>query len=176
MKPLIVKPLNTDNLADLVDKRHRCLLQLRDLGSKQTKLIATGEMGPLLRLIAVKNQLIGALQTIERELTPFHAQDPEQRNWPTPEARAKCAQQAAACTQLLEEVMQMERENETCMTERRDQVATQLQAAQTASAARGAYQAHQVSPPRGPHSNPTAPIAPLVHEQQGQQLDLHSEA
>jgi len=169
-----VNSLSTDNLADLIDKRHRCLLQLHELGLKQTKLIGTGEMGPLLRLIAVKNQLIGALQTIERELDPYHAQDPEQRDWPTAEARAKCATQAGACGQLLEEVMQLERENEICMTERRDQVATQLQAAQAAGAARGAYQAHQISAPQGPHNNRGAQVVPLVHEQ-GQQLDLHSD-
>jgi len=170
-----VKRLSTTNLAGLIDKRQRCLLQLRDLGHKQSELITGGEMGPLLRLIAVKNQLIAALQTIERELAPYHAQDPEQRDWPTAAERAKSAQQAESCRQLLDEVMALERQNEQEMIDRRDKVATQLQAAQAASTARGAYQAHQHTTPQGPHSNHRATIIPLANDQ-GQQLDLHSDA
>ena len=168
--------LTTTCLADLIDKRHRCLLQLRDLGHKQAELIATGEMAPLLRLITAKNQLIAALQSIEQGLAPYHEQDPDQRDWPAAEARAQCAQQADACQQLLSEVMELERVNEQNIIERRDQVATQLQAVQASGAARGAYQAHQLSTPQGPHAAQNAPIAPLADTGQGHQLDLHSDA
>jgi len=165
--------LSTDKLADLIEQRYRCLQQLRNLGIKQSELITAGEMGPLMRLIAAKNQLIAALQTIEKELTPFHAQDPETRQWPTATARAKSAQTASAGEQLLAEVMELERQNEQTMIERRDQVASQLQAAQAAGTARGAYQAHQRSAPSGPHVS--APVLSLPNDQ-GHRLDLQSEA
>ena len=168
-------PFSTDNLADLIDKRHRCLLQLRDLGTKQSELIAAGEMGPLLRLIGAKNQLIAALQTIEKDLAPFHGQDPESRSWPTSAARAKCAEQAGKCQRLLAEVMELERQNEQNMIARRDQVATQLQTAQSAGAARGAYQAHQRTAPSGPHSQHASTVLQLPHDH-SHRLDLHSEA
>jgi len=167
--------LSTDKLADLVDKRHRCLLQLRDLGGKQSEMIAAGEMGPLLRLIGTKNQLIAALQTIEKELTPFHAEDPDSRAWPTPAARAQCAEQAGKCQHLLAELMELERQNERSMIARRDQVATQLQSAQAASTARGAYQQHQRSASTGPHNPAASPVVSLPNDQ-GYRLDLHSEA
>lgn len=172
--------LTTTNLADLIDKRHRCLLQLRDLGHKQAELIAAGEMGPLLRLISAKNQLIAALQSIEQALAPYHAQEPEQRNWQTTQARAQCAQQAEACQQLLSEVMMLERQNEQNMIARRDQVANQLQTAQAAGAARGAYQAHQRATPQGPHHTQHTPVAPLANASlansgHGQHLDLQSD-
>ncbi len=171
-----MKSLSTTELADLIDKRHRCLLQLRDLGLKQSELIAAGDMGPLLRLISAKNQLIAALQSIEQGLAPYHEQDPEQRGWPTPEARAQCAQQADACQQLLSEVMELERQNEKNMIERRDQVASQLQAVQASGAARGAYQAHQLSSPQGPHHTQHSPVLPLGNTQQpGHSLDLQSD-
>lgn len=175
MNPEFPKNLNTEKLSDLIDKRHRCLLQLRDMGHKQGELIAIGEMGPLLRLISVKNQLIAAMQTIEQELVPFHEQDPDRREWPTEAARAKCAEQAEGCRQLLDEVMMLERQNEQNMVERRDQVAKQLQAAQAANTARSAYQAHQTTQPQGPHRNQHSPVVPLTIEQ-GNQLDLHSDA
>jgi len=123
---------------------------------------------------------------IEQGLAPYHDQDPERRNWSTPKARAQCAQQAEACQQLLSEVMELERQNEQNMIARRDQVAAQLQAAQAAGAARGAYQAHQRSTPQGPHQTQTTRIAPLAddspaddssgHWPHGHRLDLHSDA
>ena len=163
--------LTTDKLADLISKRLRCLRQLRDLGQKQAELIALGDMAPLLRLLGAKNQLIAAMQAIEQELAPFHEQDPESRQWPNEETRLKSAEQAAQCRQLLDEVMLLEKNNEEQMTTRRDQVASQLQAAQASSKARGAYQAQQKMAIRGPHTKP------ISHEDNhgSQRLDLHSE-
>jgi hypothetical protein len=126
-------------------------VQLRDLGRKQSELISIGEMTSLLRLLSAKNQVIVAIQAIEQELNPYHAQNPEQRDWQSAQARADCAELAEKCRQLLAEVMLLERENEQQMTVRRDEVAGQLQAAQAASNARGAYQAQQMITPRGSH-------------------------
>lgn len=140
--------LTGDKLAELIAHRHVCLTQMHQLGTKQAELVASGEVGALLRLLSVKNQLIAALQTIEQQLAPFHVQDPESRIWSSPTARERCAQQAAECQTLLEQIMQMERDSEQKMTERRDQVASQLQAVQSAGAARRAYQSQQWSPPR----------------------------
>jgi len=150
-------------------------MQLRDLGRKQAELIAQGDMAPLLRLLGAKNQLIVALQTIEQGLNPFHEQNPEDRTWPTEEARQQSAHQAAQCRQLLDEVMQLEQNNEQQMTLRRDQVASQLQAAQAASTARTAYQAQQRSTFQGPHTKPFNPQAVPTDLEGQQSLDLHSE-
>jgi|GEM_PF-1195939 len=137
----------TDQLAALIAQRRQCLMQLRDIGRKQSELIATGEMDPLLRLLAAKQQLLTALQSLEQNLAPYHDEDPQQRVWPSPDARARCAQQAADCRVLLEEVMRLEKKNEQQIALRRDEVASQLQSIHTASLVRGAYQAQQAAPP-----------------------------
>jgi hypothetical protein len=134
---------STNKLAELISQRHACLMQLHKLGLKQTELVGTGEMGPLLRLLAVKNQLIAVLQTTEQQLTPFHAQDPDSRVWASTADRERSARQAAECQTLLDEIMRLERDNEQKMVERRDRVASQLQNVQSANTARRAYQAHQ---------------------------------
>jgi hypothetical protein len=130
-----VTEVNCKQLADLIAKRLHCLVKLRDLGLKQSELIAAGDMAPLLRLLAAKNQWIVAVQTIEKELTPYHEQDPEQRVWDSQDARSQCASQAAQCQQLLDQIMQMELQNEKMMTQRRDQVASQFQMAHAAGSA-----------------------------------------
>lgn len=165
----------TKELADFIDKRYRCLTQLRDLGRKQAALIEAGEMPALLRLISTKNQLIAALQAIEQGLAPFHQQEPDQRVWESAEARAECSKLAESCQQLLQEVMTLERQNEQNMIHRRDKLASQLEVAQAANNARGAYQAHQQSPMKGPHpTHPTA-VAPITTPSHGHQLDLQSD-
>jgi hypothetical protein len=132
-----------DKLAELVAKRHTCLAQLHRLGMKQAELIATGEMSSLMRLLSAKNQLIVALQSLEKQLEPFQNQQPEQRQWSSPALRQECQTLAEECRRLLEGVMQMERENEQQMTLRRDRIAHQLSSLQSAETARRAYQASQ---------------------------------
>src|SRR5688572_17994112 len=99
----------TDRLAALIGKKRQVLSQLRDLGQKQTDLINHGDTASLLKLLAAKQQLISTLQSTERELTPYYAEDPDRRSWESPEDRAKCAQQAAECNALLEEIVQLEK-------------------------------------------------------------------
>ena len=68
---------------------------------------------------------------------------------------------------MLAEIMDMERHNELKMTERRDLVASQLQAAQSASTARRAYQVHQ--------RQSSKPLAYDTDHSLTTQLDLQSE-
>lgn len=160
--------LTGDKLAELIAQRHACLTQLHKLGVKQSELVASCEISSLLRLLSVKNQLIVALQSIEQQLAPFQLQNPETRQWSSPAARERCVRQIAECQELLDQVMQMERDNEQKMTERRDQVANHLQAAQSATTARRAYQVHQRSAPRPMVFDPS--------DNKSEQLDLHAEA
>ncbi|MDZ4658913.1 MAG: flagellar export chaperone FlgN [Bythopirellula sp.] len=162
-----VSNLTTNKLAELIAQRHTCLVQMHKLGVKQAELVTMGEMGALLRLLSVKNQLIAALQATEQQLAPFHEQDPERRTWSSQAERERCARQAAECQTMLAEIMDMERHNELKMTERRDLVASQLQAAQSASTARRAYQVHQ--------RQSSKPLAYDTDHSLTTQLDLQSE-
>ncbi len=157
----------TEKLAELIAQRHACLVQLHKLGLQQTELIGSGEISALLRLLAVKNQLIVALQTVEQQLTPFHAQDPDSRVWASLADRERSARLAVECQTLLDEIMRLERENEQKMTERRDRIASQLQNVQSATTARRAYQAHQRHAPK--------PVILTSMDTQTPSLDLQSE-
>lgn len=139
---------STTLLADLISKRRRCLVQLRDLGVRQGELISTGNMSDLLRLFAAKQQLIAALQTIEKQLIPFHEEDPDARRWESADARAACARDADDCRRLIEEVMAMETAGEQQMSARRDDVAHQLRTVAAAGRVREAYQAHDAGAAR----------------------------
>jgi hypothetical protein len=136
----------TDILADLIRAKRECLLQLRDLGRKQLELIDQGNMTALLDLLAIKQKPIVQLQRIEKTLDPFRHQDPEQRTWSAPEARAACAEQIEQCDVLLAEVIKNEKYCETALIRRRDETADQLQGAHLAGCARAAYLGGPESP------------------------------
>jgi hypothetical protein len=135
--------LSTTRLAELITKRRKCLAQLRELGTRQGELIADGNMTALLRIFSAKQELIAALETVERELRPYHDEDPEARQWTSPTARAACAADAEECRRLLTEVMALEQAGERQMTVRRDSVAGELRSLSAAGRVREAYQANR---------------------------------
>ena len=133
----------TEQLAQLIRQKREVLAQLHQVGSRQGELVASGDVGSLLKLLAAKQRLLAGLQVVEKQIEPFREEDPEQRVWASPTARAACAADAQACRTLLAEVMEMEKTHEEQMTQRRDEVAAQLQRVHTSHDARGAYQANQ---------------------------------
>jgi hypothetical protein len=137
---------STEQLAAIIAKKHEVLMQLRAVGLRQTDLVASGEITSLLKLLAAKQQLIGRLQDVERELKPYYAIDPEQRTWRSPEERSQCARQADECNSLLEEVVRLEKLGAEKMNVRKDEVAQQLNQVHAAAHVRNAYQAQQWSP------------------------------
>ena len=129
----------TDLLADLIRRKHECLIELRDLARQQDSLIHGDNMNQLLQLLGVKQRLLEILQQVERDLTPFREEDPDTRTWRSSADRERCAQQLHLCEALLAEIVQQEKQSETQLRLRRDETASQLQGFHSAHAARGAY-------------------------------------
>jgi hypothetical protein len=130
---------DTDQLADLVRRKHDCLARLHELGRSQVNLVAAGELNELLLVLSGKQQLLEHLQMIERQLDPFRDQAPELRRWRSSEHREQCAALIESCEALLAEIVEQERRSETQLCLRRDETAARLQGAHLASRARGAY-------------------------------------
>jgi len=133
----------TEQLAELIHRKHQVLTQLRDIGRRQADLVSGGEIAALLKLLAGKQQLIAGLQALERELKPYYVQNPETRVWRSPVDRARCAQMADECNAMLEEIVSLEKQGAERMDVRRIDVAEQLQQAHAANHVRNAYQAQR---------------------------------
>jgi hypothetical protein len=134
---------STEQLTELIRKKRQVLVQLRDIGRRQMELVNGGDIAALLALLGTKQQLIAGLQTLEQQLTPFYAEDPDRRAWPSPQQRAECARQSAECNTLLEEIVGLEKAGTEKMTARRNEVAEQLQQAHAATQVRSAYEANR---------------------------------
>jgi hypothetical protein len=137
---------STLRLVELIAGKHQVLLRLRELGRRQAELVASGDTTSLLKLLAVKQQVISGLQSLERDLVPFYQENPDARTWQSAEQRALCAQQSTECNELLREILNMERVSAERMTVRRNEVAEQLQHVHAAKQVRNAYEAQRIRP------------------------------
>jgi flagellar biosynthesis/type III secretory pathway chaperone len=135
--------LSTKTLAELIRRKHNALVELCEIGRRQQRIVDEGETALLLQLLSKKQTMISSLQQVERDMAPFQSEDPDSRVWPSAEERARCAQQAAECNRLLEEIVAMEKQSADRMTARRNEVAAQLQHVYTARQARDAYSANR---------------------------------
>jgi hypothetical protein len=90
-------------------------------------------------------QLVRARYTclvqIEKALDPYRGQDPEQRQWRSPEDRAACARLVQQCEMLLKEIVAEEKRCEDIMVRKRDATADRLQQLRSAGRAQGVYAA-----------------------------------
>ncbi len=129
----------TDRLAELVERKHECLVRLHLLGRKQLGLVEEGRMAELLDLLAVKHRFLLDLQELDRQLEPFRREEPEDRRWRSAELRRQCAEKAEQCRRLLQEVLQQEKVCEEKVIRRREETAAQLEKLSRSGQACGAY-------------------------------------
>ena len=109
--------LPTDILMQLVRAQYTCLVQLRDLGRRQLELIDQGNVTGLLDVLSVKQKPLSDIQRIEKALDPYRGQDPEQRQWRSPQDRAACARLVEQCETLLKEIVAQEKRCEEIMVQ-----------------------------------------------------------
>ncbi|NQT37266.1 MAG: hypothetical protein HQ581_07245 [Planctomycetes bacterium] len=131
--------METELLAQGVERKYECLEQLRDLGRRQMALVDQGEMATLLDVLAAKQRLLVRLQQIEKALDPFRDQDARQRQWVSESQRLACAEKLNGCQELLREIVAQEKQSEQRLIRRRDEAAIQLQGVHAARQACGAY-------------------------------------
>ena len=132
---------NTERLTALVMSKQQVLEILVQMSRQQLALIDAGDMTTLLKLLAGKQTVITHLHHIERELTPFRDDDPEQRVWMSSDHRTACQARAQQCNALLAEAMELERRAEIAMHQRRNATAAALSNLQAGADAKAAYHA-----------------------------------
>lgn len=133
--------LATDRLASLIAARRQVLAVLAELARRQLQLVAENQIGSLLSLLATKQAVIRQLETLHRELAPFHADDPEARLWRSPQARAECQRQAEECQALLAQVLELERQAEAALATQQATTAQALGRLTSLADAQAAYAA-----------------------------------
>jgi hypothetical protein len=129
----------TDLLLEIASLRQGALEQLHSLGRRQLELIDQGDMTQLIQVLSAKHHMLAELQQVEKRLDPFRGQSPEGRRWRSAALRERCAEVIAKSDQLLRAILEQEKLGETRLRQHRDEAASRLQSAHSASHARAAY-------------------------------------
>jgi hypothetical protein len=131
---------STAVLAELVGRKHDCLVQLRALGVRKQEMIDVGAVGAsLFGILAETQQLIEQLQQLERGLDPFRDEDPARRLWSSEAERVRCSGLTDRSARLLTEILERDGRCEETLRRRSDETAAQLAMVNSGVAARGAY-------------------------------------
>jgi hypothetical protein len=131
---------STAILAELLSRKHDCLVRLDELSLRKQELIGIGAVGAdLFGILGETQQLIEQLQHCERGLDPFRDEDPARRIWSSEAERVRCSALADRSARLLAEVLQRDARCEEVLRRRSDETASQLAAVNSAVTARNAY-------------------------------------
>ena len=131
--------METEVLANLIDKKYEVLSVLRQLARAQRGIVQDGDMTRLMKLLATKQNLLHELQHLEQQLDPFRSQDPDDRQWRSPQRRQQTREMATRCESLLNEIMLVEKQCEGELIVRRDAAVTRLEGIHTLTQATTAY-------------------------------------
>ena len=131
--------METEILAGLIDKKYEVLSLLRQLARAQVNIVRDGDMTRLMKLLATKQDLLNQLRNVEHEIDPFRNQDPERRQWHSPQRRQQVRDMTTRCDSLLNEIMLVERQCESELVVRRDAAAARLQGIHSVTQATDAY-------------------------------------
>lgn len=130
----------TDQLVQLIDRKHEVLTQLHTLSHYQLRLAGHDDhINDLMRVLSAKQTLIERLTDIDRSLDPFRQQNPDSRVWRCASDRTKCSQTANHCEVLLNELKAIEQKSTEVVSTHRDEIALLLREANTSSDSVTAY-------------------------------------
>jgi hypothetical protein len=117
---------HTEQLFALMEAKHSVLADLRTLAVTQSEAIDKQDITELLNLLARKQVLMDRLMNLQQRMVTFQGEDPELRNWSSPDRRKACQETKRTCDQWIQEILVMEQRAAEEMTAQRDAVAGQL--------------------------------------------------
>jgi hypothetical protein len=133
---------STTVLAELLGRKHDCLVQLHALGLRKQEMIDVGAVGAnLFGILGETQGLIEQLQQLERNLDPFRGDDPARRVWSSEAERTRCSALSERSARLLDEVLRRDAHCEEILRRRSEETAAQLALMNSGVVARGAYAA-----------------------------------
>jgi hypothetical protein len=139
--PNVTTLTSTDRLAELLCQKLKMVEEILSLSNAQLALVRRDEVDSLMELLAIKQVSLDQMRDLQTQLAPYRGENPDERVWHSARRREQVQIVAARCESILEEVMQIEKECERILKSRRDAVAADLKAADSAQLARDAYAA-----------------------------------
>lgn len=132
-------------LSSLIDERKSILAQLLEMSGRQIEAITAGRMTELMTLLAEKQPPLQRLGDISKRLRQASGDDPSARSWESSQARENCRIAQEQCEKMHFELLAIEAQCETALTESREAVQVKLSQLDSAHQAANRYASNEVS-------------------------------
>ena len=131
--------LETQRLSELIERQFELMHALLLLAQQQSECLGTDDVEVLLSILARKQPLLEELLALQLDLKPFREQDPEQRIWSSLSSREHCQEKLLKCSQMYQQIVQIESTALSTLELHRNAIAAQLQDGRDATLANTAY-------------------------------------
>jgi len=136
-------------LSDLIGQRWSTLRELIDIGNRQITAIDAGRMSDLMRLLSEKQSPLNQLTEIAAMIRIAADDDPKARTWESEQARVACRDQQEECEKMHLELLAIEAECETALTNSRASIQQKLDRVDAGRQAATSYAHSHATPTSG---------------------------
>ena len=137
---------DSEHLFQLVGQKLERLELLHAYSGNQMQYVESEDMSAILEILAAKQRLLIEIEGIDRQITGYHVDDPEERVWPTQDMRVQCREKISQSDRLVREMLEYDRIATERLTEKKSVAKQQLQQFVDTAHAQGVYRQQKVRP------------------------------
>jgi uncharacterized short protein YbdD (DUF466 family) len=130
----------------LIREKREWLIRVHEFSQRQLQYVGEENLGALLELLAAKQRLLIEIESVDKQLTQYRAEDPEQRVWSSPEMRQQCRETVMQCDKLIREILETDEFAERQLTEKKEAAGRQLKQLDHSMRVQNAYRQQKRSP------------------------------
>ncbi|MGB0758855.1 MAG: flagellar export chaperone FlgN [Rubripirellula sp.] len=119
--------MNGNEVAALIQQRWEILDRLLSIGRLQMRAIEQGQMSELMRLLSEKQKPLNRLIELGGQLEVANADHSDERYWDSDDIREQCRKQQDDCEQMNLELLAIEAECESKLSQNRDELRQRLE-------------------------------------------------
>ncbi len=136
--------MNGNEVAALIQQRWEILDQLLSISRLQMTAIERGQMSELMRLLSEKQKPLNKLIELGNQIGVASADDSEDRYWDSNDIREQCRRQQDDCEKMNLELLAIEAECESKLSQNRDELRERLERVDSGWQAVSGYADHEL--------------------------------
>ena len=136
--------MNGNEVAALIQQRWEILDQLLSISRLQMTAIERGQMSELMRLLSEKQKPLNKLIELGNQIGVASADDSEDRYWDSNDIREQCRRQQDDCERMNLELLAIEAECESKLSQNRDELRERLERVDSGWQAVSGYADHEL--------------------------------
>ena len=142
---------DSEHLYQLIEQKLKLLEQLNTCSGNQMQYVDAENLEALLEILAAKQRMLLEIEGIDRQITGYHVDNPDDRVWPSREMRSRCREMVSQCDRLVREALANDQLAEQQLMYKKNAVKQQLMQVSDKIRVQGAYRQQKQQPDKSAH-------------------------